>query len=329
MLSNDESVREALARLLIDRDRTLDGSRDPKVADALDRMESEYSFRVVGPGIEGTLSEALSNESADVLEKVVRPGARPALIVVGDNWIDPQNSALAERLNRNRQAIATAIRAVGRIEVRDHPSGYEYVGTGWLFDDDLVVTNQHVATLFAKRAEDGTGFLFLNNPARRKPVRANIDFREEHDAPEQEEIEIARILHIDADLDVAFLRLARAPQGRDPLQSGSLADPRGTEVAAIGYPMNDPRATPPDWLDQVFGGIFDVKRLMPGLIDHVANDLFFHDCSTTGGASGSPLIDTTTGQVIGLHAGAQSGAAGFNFAFPIAVVQAVLSRVKV
>jgi hypothetical protein len=112
------------------------------------------------------------------------------------------------------------------------------------------------------------------------------------------------------------------------LLPGQIETPRGTEVAAIGYPMNDPRATPPDWLDRVFGGIFEVKRLMPGLVDHAADNLYFHDCSTTGGASGSPLIDTSTGNVIGLHAGAQSGPGGFNFAYPISAVQEVLSRVR-
>jgi endonuclease G, mitochondrial len=328
MLSNDESVREALAKLLSEREERLGPERDSDVADVLDRVESEFSFRVVEPGIHGTLAEGLSDDTARILEKVVRPEARPALIVSGDSWIDPENQALAERLNRNRQAIAAAIRAVGRIEVRDHPSGFEYVGTGWLFNDDLVVTNQHVASLFAKRAQDGTGFVFLNNPARRKSVRANIDFREEHDAPEQEEIEISRILHIDEDIDVAFLRLAHAPETRDPLQPGIIETPSGAEVAAIGYPMNDPRATPPDWLDLVFGGVFDVKRLMPGLINHATDNLFFHDCSTTGGASGSPLIDTTTGLVVGLHAGAQSGPGGFNFAFPISSVQEVLGRIQ-
>lgn len=328
MLTNDESVREALAKLLIDRDETLDPERDADIVDALDQIESSFSYRVVEPGIQGTLAEGLTDETARVLERVVRPEARPALVIAGDNWADPANQVLAARLHGSRQAIALAIRAVGRIEVRDHPNGLEYVGTGWLFDEDLVVTNRHVAVEFAKRAEDGTGFLFLSNPARRKTIRANIDFREEHDAPEQEEIEIARILHIDETIDVAFLKLAHSPTGRDPLQPGTMETARGTEVAAIGYPMNDPRATPPDWLDLVFGGIFQVKRLMPGLIDHATNDLLFHDCSTTGGASGSPLISTANGRVVGLHAGAQSGAGGFNFAFPISAIEGVLSRLR-
>ncbi len=152
-------------------------------------------------------------------------------------------------------------------------------------------------------------------------IRANIDFREEKETPSEEEIAIEKVLYImpPSDIDATFLKLERTPESRVHLMPASVDNVDGLDVAVIGYLMRDPRGTSLEWLEIVFKNIFNVKRLMPGIIDHHRDDLLFHDCSTTGGASGSPLIEIETACVVGLHAGAERF--GFNFAYPIAAVE--------
>jgi V8-like Glu-specific endopeptidase len=56
---------------------------------------------------------------------------------------------------------------------------------------------------------------------------------------------------------------------------------------------------------RIFSEIYNVKRLQPGEIsgETVKDFEIFHDCSTLGGNSGSPVIDLETHRVIGLHFG--------------------------
>ena len=49
------------------------------------------------------------------------------------------------------------------------------------------------------------------------------------------------------------------------------------------------------------GRSFALKRLAPGEFIGTKRGALFHDCSTLGGNSGSPLVDMTTGAVVGLH----------------------------
>ena len=52
---------------------------------------------------------------------------------------------------------------------------------------------------------------------------------------------------------------------------------------------------------EVFDDIYGVKRLQPGTIVTESSEIITHDCSTLGGNSGSPLIDLSTGEAVGLH----------------------------
>jgi V8-like Glu-specific endopeptidase len=58
-------------------------------------------------------------------------------------------------------------------------------------------------------------------------------------------------------------------------------------------------------MKRIFADIYNVKRLQPGEVSGDALDAFeiFHDCSTLGGNSGSPVVDLETHQVLGLHFG--------------------------
>ena len=73
----------------------------------------------------------------------------------------------------------------------------------------------------------------------------------------------------------------------------------GAYLATIGYPFDDARN--PLFVQAVFDGKFGVKRAAIGEVAAVGSDRFFHDCSTLGGNSGSPVFSLTSGAVVGPH----------------------------
>ncbi len=90
--------------------------------------------------------------------------------------------------------------------------------------------------------------------------------------------------------------------GRQPLQldDSVTAQPAGQAVAAIGYPSKDADRNPL-FIPAIFGDRFGVKRVSPGEITGSTDRLVFHDCSTLGGNSGSPVLSLATAKVVGLH----------------------------
>ena len=58
-----------------------------------------------------------------------------------------------------------------------------------------------------------------------------------------------------------------------------------------------------------FGGVYNVKRLEPGLVKPVQTinsysqsvHALVHDATTLGGNSGSPVLDVNTGEIVALH----------------------------
>ena len=52
----------------------------------------------------------------------------------------------------------------------------------------------------------------------------------------------------------------------------------------------------------VFGPLDGTKRVAPGQLSEIlGTDVLAHDCSTTNGSSGSPLIDFNSYRAVGLH----------------------------
>jgi endonuclease G len=79
-------------------------------------------------------------------------------------------------------------------------------------------------------------------------------------------------------------------------------------IVAVGYPARDDRS---DLVlqDKIFGGVYYVKRLQPGVVRARAQVQSFenrvnamtHDASTLGGNSDSAIIDVDSGEVVALH----------------------------
>lgn len=271
------------------------------------------------PGIEQTLTKVYSGadlSAADTyrLEAIILPTERPVADVR-----DGRITSLPEgeffdifSTETTRARVETALASVGCIMLPDDRR-LPYGGTGFVVGQGLVMTNRHVARLFA----DGVGtkrLAFL-----RGQTAAFTPGREDADATRDVQHTVRRVVMIHPYWDMALLEipdLPLAPLALDPVDPSTR-----TRVVVVGYPARDPRndrATQ----DTVFRNRFFVKRVAPGYVagrrvvasfdSNVSASM--HDSSTLGGNSGSALIDVQSGRVVGLHfAGAYLDA---NFAVP-------------
>lgn len=182
---------------------------------------------------------------------------------------------------------------------------YPYGGTGFVVGNGLIMTNRHVAAIFAR----GLGTRTIDFKPSQK---AGIDFVRERGRPPGDTLIVRRIVMIHPYWDMAMLEVENLPVDRKPLKL-SLADVSamdGNEIAVIGYPAFDPRNEAEEQ-DKLFDREYGVKRLQPGKLHGRASTESFgkvvaaaaHDCSTLGGNSGSCVVDLATGEILALHFG--------------------------
>ncbi|MCM3724589.1 serine protease [Neobacillus cucumis] len=294
--------------------------QDPKfkqdVLDQLGRKEFQVRYGYGPKDIDQLLKNlSESNEiasgitsPANGMESIVRSVGRPVIKIIHNTFMPPISSEWSKKLTDNRKNIEDAILAVGRIEVRDLP-GMDWLGTGWMVKENIVITNRHVALEFAKGS--GSEFVFRKN-YRNVQIQARIDFREEYGLPDQLEFNIEKVLYIEEDddtkPDIAFLQVSSNsnPNSTLPrpinLSEESLLTTR--DVVVIGYPSRDSRVGDLDEMDRLFESIYDVKRLSPGQAFPSDKDwIINHDCTTLGGNSGSVILDIETGKALGIHSG--------------------------
>jgi V8-like Glu-specific endopeptidase len=244
-----------------------------------------------------------------VFETIVREG-RPALFV-RDNAVsfaegaDQASAVIVDRLKAHEAILAPVIPLVGRIDVKNHARGFPFVGTGWLIEDDIVVTNRHVGLLLASQGADGFRFL----PGRLgDPMAVSVDYRHEDGVAASQSVAVERVIWIEMapkGPDIAFLKVARRTDGTKQNRIELAAsDPEvGLDVAVVGYPARAPPDIIPDqaWMERIFGTSYDVKRIAPGQTTQPSDGWTTHDCTTLGGNSGSVVLDMATGKALALH----------------------------
>jgi endonuclease G len=246
-------------------------------------------------------AEPLDDVERGELEAIIIPGKRPVIDIVDGTYAAPGGEFANFGHDDLRAVIEAAILSVGRIELPDHPT-LPYGGTGFVVGHGLLMTNRHVAELFASGlGRDGLAFVTGRS--------AGIDFLQERDRGESAMFRISQVVMIHPYWDMALLAVAglddRAPlrlaaDGPDSVQGG--------DVAVIGYPAFDPRNAT-DLQNEIFDHTFNVKRLQPGRLRERMRvrsfghdvDAITHDSSTLGGNSGSVVLDVSTGLVAGLH----------------------------
>ncbi len=271
---------------------------DPKLAEEiLDRMtESEvFTEAVQAP-------EDLDHQIE--LESIVLRRERPVLAIKENVtqlvFIDQADSEIwGARLKQARPLLDIAIRAVGRIELSG--GQIEWVGTGWLVADNVLVTNRHVAREFATRK--GDGFTFKMGLIGR--MSARVDFLQEIGNPALLVFKFVRPLHIEDEsgVDVAFFEIEMVSGDAKLATPIDLATQIGESenVATIGYPAYDSRIPEPELMERIYGKTYNKKRLAPGAVTRVDQTSVWHNCTTLGGNSGSVVFDMDRGSAIGLH----------------------------
>lgn len=235
-------------------------------------------------------------------EAIILREGRPTLLVRGGTFPAPELAQWRARLMPYKSKIDAAIGAVGRLEVGF--SAQPYVGSAWMVAPGIAITNRHVAAEFAGR--QGRDYVIRSNPSGRR-LEPRIDFREEFLDTRPLNISVGRVVFLagdaDGDPDLALIEVnpERGVALPDPIPLFDGQPRPGAVVVTIGYPAADQRNSATDQA-RLFGGIFEVKRLAPGLVvDLISDNCFTHDCTTLGGSSGSIVLDVETGAAVGLH----------------------------
>jgi len=179
-------------------------------------------------------------------------------------------------------------------------------GTAWMIGVRTVITNAHVARDLAHQdvvlpATDA------RERWRMQPgVKGAVDFAFEHDMPRNNspcEIEDVLYVQTSGNPDLAIFLLKEGGTSPPPAIAVDLqprADWRNLNVFAVGHPIRDLQNDPNVAL--VFGEIDKTKRFSPGTLTAVlGGTVLAHDCSTTNGSSGSPIVDFVSLKAVGLH----------------------------
>ena len=239
-------------------------------------------------------------------EAIIIPDKRPAFEIVNGDFVADHElwRDLTGDANIHGQ-LRKAIPAVGRIELPGQTQ-IPYGGTGFVVGHGLLMTNRHVAEIFASGLGD-------RRISFRSGWRAAVDFKAEYDQPDGPDFEVRAVRMIHPWWDMALLEVPDLPATIAPLRMAvrDARDLARTRIAVIGYPARDPLRNDPAVQDKLFDRVFRVKRLQPGEIAGGKATSSFghmvqaatHDCSTLGGNSGSAIIDLATGEVLGLHFG--------------------------
>jgi endonuclease G len=245
-----------------------------------------------------------SEEEHNALEAIILPDLRPAVDIVDGTFT--MTHPLWRRLSDDavlKNRIVGTIPSIGRIELPGH--SLPYGGTGFVVGNGLIMTNRHVAEIFATGLGDRR-LVF------RDDTKVGVDFRREQGRPTGPTLIVKRVLMIHPYWDMAILAVDNLPPEHKSLKL-SLKDARdltGHDIFVIGYPAFDPR-NPADVQNNLFDGRYGVKRLQPGELQGGMKTASFgkmvpaatHDCSTLGGNSGSAVVGLDSGEVLALHFG--------------------------
>jgi V8-like Glu-specific endopeptidase len=312
-----ESTRRELHRIV--KEYLCDRPELHEIADEI-AEQGQVALRAVGEEDESQLADGRIFASLEVIVRT--DGSRPSFMV-RNGEPDPTTSPVGEwagTLSDSAAKFRQFLGCVGRID--DPSSSQKFQGTGILIGERTVLTNRHVLQAVATEIE--------NDGWQLKPNIA-IDFGREFRARDSvgrrsiTGVIFAGSMHIDRNvdlrkLDVALLELEPATERPTELLAMDIAPDWGqpeTGIFICGYPGNPGAFGPdsPSLLELLFKSTFGFKRLAPGLVTTVAEDLpesprqwtLGHDGTTLGGNSGSAVFVIGRENVVaGLHFGGRN-----------------------
>jgi hypothetical protein len=206
----------------------------PKMGDVWSAVDEAVAKGEIDPArfkvkLGGGLESATSNPLG--LEAIVRRVGRPPMLIRNDRVVFQNVSSLPSLTEDRVRRIERFIPSVGRVEFVNH--AMRWGGTGFVVDEARegrrrVVTNRHVAKLFAKRGRTGAG-IFLRSPIGAR-YGAKLDMREEVDSPAVDafELPVTSIVYLadDTEADCALRDRDAGRIGPRPAAAGRSPRPR-------------------------------------------------------------------------------------------------------
>ena len=315
LLQSDAIERESLERVIENATEKIIHSGKVTKKQTRDSFERARDITIGSRGTRRVENESASRRqllgdtdrrSNDALEAIVLERHRPAWFVENDSIEIFNNEEVGEypdlQLIRDKKVeLEQLIKRLGRVDLINHY--HNFVGTGWLIEKDIVVTNAHVAREFCK-LDRYSGWDF-EATATGDLVEARIDTLRQRrtDQSRDRRLEILEVLYVagEGESDIAFFRVEN-DENLAPLELDTKVYTNRIPVAAIGYPAKDSR-NDPVLMRRLFGVDYNVKRFSPGYIQSFDQSMqeYIGDYSTLGGNSGSAVFSLENLKVVGLH----------------------------
>ncbi|MDA8586765.1 DNA/RNA non-specific endonuclease [Rhodobacteraceae bacterium] len=292
-------------------------------------------FSASGPAYEAVLSghvEGLDNETdiamGATLEAIILADLRPPYFIADNQIMITGNYDEVALLNAHKATLEVECLKVGRVDLFNHR--LPYAGTGWLITDDIVVTNRHVAEVFARTLLGGQ---YDFRPDRfGQPLRVETNTYQQNKTNPPADYRPMRVIEVlfmarPGEPDFAFLRVDNEAD-ISPIDLAVARAEVDQPIAAVGYPAADPNRNDANLMDDLFSSTYNVKRFSPGLCTGYTPDghTLFADYTTLGGNSGSIVLDIATQKAVALHfAGVFEET---NFAVPADLVWAAMREVR-
>lgn len=310
-LSKSPSVQDIEQR--IDRNLRAVSPGTPELARALANKTTHEGIELAALLVAGDVRHRdLDEDRLANLEAVIQVVGRPAWFIAGDA---PDTSAATAdddfwiaHINAAQNAIFDVCARVGCIMLGD-AEPFVPVATGWLIGQNTLVTNAHVASAIARQ-----NLALADTDARQgwrlrtdRPGTVNFSF--EKGTSSHSRFVIDEVLYVEGSEspDIAIFRIkppasaaclsVPSPIALDLTPSNSWTN---RNVFVAGHPIKD--LADDQNVVKVFGELDGTKRFSPGqVLKLLGTDTLAHDCSTTNGSSGSPLIDFAGSKAVGLH----------------------------
>ncbi len=241
----------------------------------------------------------LTADEASGLECVLLLYGRPAILICNGNL--GAVPATWNLLEDQREDVEMAQRGVGRIELLGHPE-YDWAGTGFLVNDNVLMTTRRIAEVFIENRNDAWQF--------RPGITTWMDYRSGYQSVASAGYRVRNVVGVHEQYDLALLEVER-PQvnGSAPAPLALAAAPprqlEGRPAYLVGYPVRDARRNEPESVGRIFRDVYNVKRVQPGQLRGTFSfheiPFLRHDCAPLGQTAGAPILDLETHQVLGLQ----------------------------
>jgi Trypsin-like peptidase domain len=224
----------------------------------------------------------------DGLEAIILSNARPILVAHGDTFVLNALDPFADELGAGRAFVEQALRATGKLKVRNHPT-VDWTANVFVVGDDLVCTARHA---------------LLESDDPNQPMEYSVDFDDEQRTVGwPRELQVSEVALRCESFDVSFLRVPDLKgMGIEPLTLARAAPSPGDALARITFVARDPRVDL-QLQERVLGG-YELKRVMAGRVMKLDDDRpgarLMYDTNTLAGVSGSPIVSLGTGEVLGV-----------------------------